>query len=177
MAKTSSKGKLKALTGHSQCPGFLVIIGAICASILSFFTLRPELYWICTLILIFSITALITNNRFLNSMVVAAFLLYAMLIPLTIMFPQPIALVIHFTNFTLICVVLYRNWKNTSPIVIMLTGVFYAIYIQAYIIGVKPEFGSEDQFHQYYNIWIGLIIVVSSALMAFLIKQKTNKWF
>ena len=176
-AKCQYNGSVDKVRKIDGITVFLLLIGGIVAGVSSFFTMRPELFWVCTLILMFSIVTIITDNKYLNSIVMGAFVLYLGLVPVTFLFPAPTAFIVHITNLILVSVVTFKHWKNSVPVLIILSSVFFAVYIQAYIIAVKTEYGSYDPFHYLYNFWVAAFIVLGGMLVALVVKVKLGKWF
>lgn len=165
--------------GHGKygLPFIFLMLGLLIAGILSFFSMRPEMFFLSNIMLIFAIIAILTNNKFINSFVFAGLFMFFVVVVIDVISGNYALIVFHSIIMTLITITIIKNWKNASPVFIIFTSIFYAVYIQAYIIGVKPEFGSEDPFHRYYNIWIGIGIALTGFLMALIINKKTDKWY
>jgi hypothetical protein len=106
-------------------------------------------------------------------MTIAALPIYLLLFPVTILMP----VIIHFVNLILIIFVLVKNWRNSLPLVIIVGGFFYAVYIQTFIISVAPEYGVDDPFHELYDVWVALFIIAIDIVIAFIIKKISGKWF
>ena len=98
-----------------------ILLFGIITAIFSFITLRPEMFYLCGLILTFSIVTLIVDNKTLNSMAIAGIPMYVIIIPF-----QPIT--IHFVIFSFTLIVLFLRWENSSPGLIIFTSVFYIFY-------------------------------------------------
>lgn len=98
-----------------------IIICVTIATITGLFTMRPEIFYLCTSILIISTITLIIDNRAMNSMAIAAVPLFIIVIPL-----QPS--ILHFIIGILVTIILFRNGKNSTPGVIVITAIFYVFY-------------------------------------------------
>lgn len=160
---------------------YLFLTGVMVAAFVSFFTMRPDLFWICTIISILGFTSVITKgNSITSSMTVAAFPIYIILIIITLpvevsytgdmrLIGESIASIsFHFINFTLILYVMIKYWERTVPKLIFFTSIFYTLYIPAFIIAVKIEHGAMEPYHALFidnaiffipfNILVGLFL-------------------
>jgi hypothetical protein len=169
---------------------FFVLAGGIIAATISFFTMRPDLFWICTLILIFGFTSIMTNgNKITSSLTIAALPLYLILIVTTIpteislsettrtRFDATASILFHFINFTVITIVLIKHWKKTIPSLIFFTSIFYTFYIPAFIIAVKAEQGTFEPYHAMFlnnALWFIIFNILLGYLIAYAISKRKH---
>jgi hypothetical protein len=99
----------------------VIIISGLAAAIIGLFTMRPEILYLCTVILIVSIITLIIDNRAMNSMAIAAVPIFIIVIPLQPSF-------FHIFLGILVTIILFRNGKNSIPWLIIITSLFYLFY-------------------------------------------------
>jgi len=158
-----------------------IIGGATIACIVTLLTQRPEVFWICTITAIVSSTALLTANPGLNSVAISALPVYIFLVPYTFLvtdYRGPAAAVtsvsIHLVNLVLVISVLLLSGKRVQPLVIIISSVFYATYIAAFIVVVDTEFGALDPYHSFYNVFFAFGIVAFDTVMAVVIKRRRN---
>lgn len=156
-----------------------IIVGATVACIVTLLTQRPEVFWICTLTAIVSVTALLTGNSGLNSISISALPVYIFLVPYTFIVTDyrgtaaaVTSVTIHLINLALVLFVLFLSGKRVQPFTIILSSVFYATYIAAFIVVVGPEFGTLDPYHWFYNVFLAIGIVSFDTVMAIVIKHR-----
>lgn len=168
MIKKTSAGKYAV---------FFIITGAIIATIVSIGTGRPELFYICTIVAIIGSTALITSIPVLNSITIAAFPIYVVVVPLTIIGGDWMS-IIHFSNLFIIIAVIVLSGKRVQPLVIMASSVFYIFYGIAFLISVPPEYGVLDPYNQAAFVTLGMFTVISimtiDLAIAFILKSSRN---
>lgn len=166
-------------TDLGRFTAIFIIVGATIACVVTLLTQRPEVFWICTITAIVSSTALLTGNSGLNSISISALPVYIFLVPYTFLvtdYRGPAAAVtsvsIHLVNLVLVLFVLFLSGKRVQPIVIIISSVFYATYIAAFIVAVGPEFGTLDPYHWFYNVFFAAGIVTFDTVMAVVIKYR-----
>lgn len=146
-----------------------LLIASIIAVVTGFFTSRPELLYLCFIIMVMALITLIVNNRALNSMVIAAVPLYFIVIPL-----QPSLYHVFLAALTLF--VLFRNGKNSAPWLIIITSVFYLFYgitITNWVFVTCPDHCVYEQILSPVNM---VFYFTSVIILAGIIKSITGKW-
>jgi hypothetical protein len=99
-----------------------VIVGCgLIAAVTGLFTMRPEILYLCTIILIISVITLIIDNPAMNSMSIAAVPLFIVVIPLSPSF-------FHIFLGILVIIILFRNGRNSIPWLVVTTSIFYILY-------------------------------------------------
>lgn len=85
------------------------------------------IFVICTISVILSSTALVTDFTFLNSIVIGYWPIYLITI-IDFILITPVVL-IHVVNLVLATLVLARRWKNSWPILIVFSGMLWSAII------------------------------------------------
>ncbi len=153
----------------------ILVIG-VGSMIYGIFNNQPDAWWVCTVVLAISVSALLTKNKELCSFAVGALPLYIGLAAFT-----PFAgsfSPLHYVNLGTILLVMYYNKGNYSPLIIVFASVFYTMWIFTFVNIVRPEFGQYDPYHKYWNWLIASIYMFFAVVTAISVKyfDKIPKW-
>ncbi|MFA5730913.1 MAG: hypothetical protein WC934_02790 [Acidithiobacillus sp.] len=168
-------------TNKSYIIVVLIFLGLFIAFLVGLYVQLPSMYYLCTIVIIIDIIALLFYSSILSSLCLSYLPIFIVL--MVDMFKyQSYAVILHVINFILCTIVIIRDWKNMNALIVFMNGFLNIAIIVSFSLFVKEDIANNSRFYEWngnilniYIIIVYLLINSGVSIVIFYLNQQNIK--